>query len=413
MKYQVRVFRVFMAGLLLLSMVLLMFSAQPAAADSHWVVIAEGLDNPRGLTVSADGSVLVAEAGVGGEGPCAPSPEGGLACYGASGAVTRIWDGGQARILTGLPSLADESGMAASGPSDVAMRNSQVGWVITGLGADPTLREPVFGEVGLHFGRQVFFLPNGKYMYDADVSAYEAEANPDGGLIDSNPYSVAALSGSRTIVADAGANALLLVVKRKVSTLAVFPDRLVDAPEFLGLPPGTQIPMQSVPNSVVVGPDGAYYVGELTGFPFPVGEARVYRVMPGQEPEVYAEGFTNIIDLAFDPEGHLYVLEIVKNGLIGAEMTGDFTGALIRVEADGSHTEVASEGLITPAGLAIGRDGGIYISNFGIFAGAGQVIRLGGDTSAPTRSAQPITGANIRLPASVDLTVVIPRMVGR
>ncbi len=53
--------------------------------------------------------------------------------------------------------------------------------------------------------------------------------------------------------------------------LAVFHARLVDAPPFLGLPPGTKIPMQAVPNSVVQGPDGAWYVGQLTGFPFPVG----------------------------------------------------------------------------------------------------------------------------------------------
>jgi hypothetical protein len=35
---------------------------------------------------------------------------------------------------------------------------------------------------------------------------------------------------------------------------------------------------------VVVGPDGAYYVSQLTGFPFPVGAANVYRVVPGSAP---------------------------------------------------------------------------------------------------------------------------------
>jgi hypothetical protein len=37
--------------------------------------------------------------------------------------------------------------------------------------------------------------------------------------------------------------------------------------------------MQAVPTSVAVAPDGAYYVGQLTGFPFPVGGARVFRVV--------------------------------------------------------------------------------------------------------------------------------------
>ena len=39
-------------------------------------VIAEGLDNPRGLAVAHDGTVLVAEAGRGGTGPCITGPEG-------------------------------------------------------------------------------------------------------------------------------------------------------------------------------------------------------------------------------------------------------------------------------------------------------------------------------------------------
>jgi hypothetical protein len=280
------------------------------------------------------------------------------------------------------------------------------------LGGNPDNRG-VFGDAGFQFGRQVLFMASGKYRFEADVSAYEAEANPDGGEIDTNPYSIAALTGGKTLVADAGANALLKVVKNQISTVAVFPDRLVDAPDFLGLPPGTQIPMQAVPNSVVVGPDGAYYVGELTGFPFPVGAARVYRVVPGQEPEIYADGFTNIIDLAFGPDGHLYVLEITKNGLLAAEMGGDFTGALIRVESDGSHTEIASDGLVAPGGLAIGADGSMYVSNYGVFSGLGEVVRIGGEGAAPTRTSRSINDLDTRLPKSADLTGIINRLVGR
>ena len=73
----------------------------------------------------------------------------------------------------------------------------------------------------------------------------------------------------------------------------MFPQRPVDAPSALGLPPGTQLLMDAVPTSVALGPDGAFYVSELTDFPFPVEGARIYRVVPGEEPQVYAEGFTN------------------------------------------------------------------------------------------------------------------------
>jgi hypothetical protein len=109
----------------------------------------------------------------------------------------------------------------------------------------------------------------------------------------------------------------------------------------------------------------------LTGFPFPVGGARVYRVVPGKAPKVYATGFTNIIDLAFGPDRRLYVLEIAHRGLL----SGDPTGALIRASASGRHKVVMSTGLVTPGGLAIkGRSA--YVSNCGTCAGTGTVLRV-------------------------------------
>jgi hypothetical protein len=174
-------------------------------------------------------------------------------------------------------------------------------------------------------------------------------------------------------VADAGANDLLKVGGSgrggPTSTVTVFPDRLALAPPFLGLPPGATIPMDPVPDTVAFGPDGALYVGELTGFPFPPGAAGVYRVVPGEAPAVFADGFTNIIDIAFGPDGSLYVLEISANGLL----TG-IDGALIQVAPDGTRTTTASTGLVAPTSVVVAGDGTIYVSNFGIFPGAGQVL---------------------------------------
>ena len=148
---------------------------------------------------------------------------------------------------------------------------------------------------------------------------FEADNNPTGDEVDSNPYGMLALAGKQ-IVADAGANALLEIrANGRSLRLATFADRMVDAPPFLGLPPGTQIPMDAVPTSVALGPDGNYYVGQLTGFPFPVGAANIYRVpAEGGTPEVFASGFTHIVDLTFGPDGSLYVLQIAKNGLLAA-----------------------------------------------------------------------------------------------
>jgi hypothetical protein len=356
----------------LLSLVLVPASmAQPPAPPGE--VVADGLNNPRGVAFGPEGALYVAEAGFGGAGPCFEGPEGGPVCYGESGSITRVWMGQQERIIEGLPSHAEEgSGTAAIGPHDISFQGRGGAFAIIGLGNDPALRDEL--PALQNMGKMMQIPASGKGRYVSDVAQYEADENPGGGdEVDSNPYSVLALAGKR-LVADAGANALLQVdANGDISTVAVFEDRMVLAPPFLGFPPGAMIPMQSVPNAVAMGPDGAYYVGELTGFPFPVGGANVYRVVPGSDPEVFASGFTNIIDITWGPDGYLYVLEIATNSLL----SGDLTGALKRYDPSSGTTEIlASDGLFAPGGLAFGPDGALYVSNNSILPGVGQVLRI-------------------------------------
>ena len=79
-------------------------------------VVAEGLDNPRGIGFGPDGALYVAESGRGWRRPCVQGPEGEEACFGRSGAVTRIAKRSRRRVLTGLPSVAEEGGIVATGP---------------------------------------------------------------------------------------------------------------------------------------------------------------------------------------------------------------------------------------------------------------------------------------------------------
>ncbi len=351
----------------------LLLAALPTnAQEPSLTVVATGLDNPRGVAI-ANGVVYVAEAGRGGDGPCVEGPEGNV-CYGATGAITRVRGDEQARIITGLPSLAGEGGAFATGPHGVAALGLGTLYVTVGLGNDPAARDEL-GPAGQQFGQLIYVRDNGFKRQVADIASYEAAANPDEGDPDSNPYGLVAQVGKR-VVADAGGNSLVEVATNgKITTLAVFPERLVDAPPIPDLPP--QISMQSVPTSVTLGPDGSYFVGELTGFPFPVDGARVYKVTPGSTtPQVYAEGFTNIIDVTFK-NGNLYVLELVEDGLLQAgSPDGNLTGALIRVAPDGTKTTIPSDGLIAPGGMAIGPDGAIYVSNKSIFAGEGELLRI-------------------------------------
>jgi hypothetical protein len=360
----------------LLAVLLTLAALLPAATaaahrDKSPEVVASGLDNPRDLDVGRWGTVYVVEAGRGGSGPCVTG-EMGTTCAGATGAVTQIRHGEQTRVLEGLPSHAPQpTGDGALGPSDISLRHWGGGYLTVGLGADPAVRGE-FGELGPGFGQLYKISGFAHLRAIADISAYEAAANPDGGAIDSNPNSVTTKWG-KVFVVDAGGNSLLRVHRSgEISTVAVFPDRLITPPPGMGLP--DPFPMQAVPTNVVVGPDGALYVSQLTGFPFPVGAANIYRVERGSSPEVFASGLTNVTDLAFDRHGNLYVVEFAANGL----GSGDPTGALIKIRPDGSRETVLTEGLVNPYGVAIGKHGDIYLTNHGGSAGVGEVLRIRG-----------------------------------
>jgi hypothetical protein len=134
----------------------------------------------------------VVESGSGGAGPCAQGPEGGEACFGRSGAVTRITKRSQHRVLTGLPSLAEEGGVAASGPVDVGF-SGWTGCLLVGNPGGGTDTREQFGPAGRRFGKLLKVNLHGIKAV-ADFPAFEEANNPDGGAgalpgeeIDSNP----------------------------------------------------------------------------------------------------------------------------------------------------------------------------------------------------------------------------------
>ena len=367
--------------IVLLSLAVVFCFGRPlmTTAATTWTVVVTGLDNPRGVAFGPEGSVYIAQAGRGGNGACGPGPE-GVRCYGETGAISR-YDPRSDKltdVVTGLPSLATEDKQEfAIGPNDLSLQGRGNLFFTIGFGGNPNLREAQFGPDGAKLAWAGRATPDGKWRLLSDLGQYEADHNPTGDEVDSNPYGILALPG-RQVVADAGANALLEIRSNgDIAPLATFADVLVDAPPFLGLPPGTKIPMDTVPTSVALGPDGNYYVGQLTGFPFPVGAANIYRVPPaGGAPQVVATGFTHIVDLTFGPDGSLYVVEIAKNGLLAAFNGNDWTGALIRIAPNGTRTELVPGVLTAPGGVAVASNGDLYVTNNSIYSDSGQVIRI-------------------------------------
>ena len=240
-------------------------------------VLASGLDSPRKLSFGPDGALYVAEAGRGGTGASIPAPGGTGASlfYGATGAITRIQNGDAERVVTGLPSLALPNGSDATGVSDIEFDADGNAYAIVGLASNPANRDELLQVPD--FSQLIAidsFENGGSWTRLRDFGAYEQANNPDGQNVDTNLYDLL-IEDNTAYVIDAGANDLLSqrAFGGEPSLEAVFPTRTATNPFT-----GESIVQQPVPTSVAVGPDGALYVSELTGFPFQANTAQVYRI---------------------------------------------------------------------------------------------------------------------------------------
>jgi hypothetical protein len=341
-----------------LSIATLLFTAGIPAA------LADGPSYPFatpvfGLDTAPDGSLLVADAGAG---------------------IVRLRAGG-GHLIAALPTVSD----VAPTPSGML--------AVTGGTENPAQEHPL--------RRKLFRIAGGKATEIADLAAYERAVNPDGGVVDSNPFDVAVLADGSALVADAAANALLRVTRGgKVDWVATLPTELVSTahlkglvgcpagpPNFCNLPP--QLPAEAVATSVAVGPDGAFYVGELKGFPAPIGESRVWRIRQGArharcgaspDCRVVADGFTNVIDLRFGPDGKLYVVELDEAGWFALESGRPAGGSVSSCRARTGHRawscETEATGLLMPMAATIDARGRVRVVVNALIPGAAAVVTL-------------------------------------
>jgi hypothetical protein len=335
--------------------------APAARADVAPRVTVNGLDNPRGLTVGSDGSLYYAQAGRGGT-KCDRRRE---TCVGATAKIARRAPSGELRsIARGLPSAAGPDGTLAVGANDVAVApDGTVYTVVTSAGPRPprALPDSITALLG-----QVVRVRDRRVTTVAAVDRVELRRNPDRRDVDSNPYSIAYLAG-KLYVADAGANDLLEISGSRVRVLSVFPDPA----------PGAQ----SVPTVVRPGPDGALYVGELTGERAPNGSARIWRVDPATGARrVYASGLTRVTGLAFAPDGSLFVSELTHD-------LARFTpGDMLRIPPGGGAPQLFAN-LLSPAGVAISGST-LYVA----------VSSIGTGTPAASGPAKGLTGKIVQFP---------------
>jgi hypothetical protein len=365
-------------------------SSSPHTLPANIQVVATGLNQPRKITVGPNGDLLVTEAGLNTV-PAGCNTGVEPACANPSGAVASVTPSGHVTTVVGdLPSINNgpPNGPGASGPSGITVVNGQIQFLIQNSGINSVTGDQSYGSGGTLLGNLLSApISGGSPTAEANLGQYEAAHNPDHGEgtvhpglsclneppIDSDPYGVTPYEGGLAI-ADAAGNDVLLYKNGTLSTLAVLP--LV--PETIaantcgaGQPAtATQEMMQPVPTSLAVGPDGALYIGELGGAPNNKGASSVYRYSNGQLTQ-YQSGFTMIGDIAFDQAGRLLVLEMDQAGFADTSPGGlPTSGALIRVNADGSRTVLASTGLEYPAGIAVAGDGSVYATNWSVLQGS-------------------------------------------
>ena len=97
-------------------------------------------------------------------------------------------------------------------------------------------------------------------------------------------------------------------------------------------------------------------------------DGRIDAVLDGGPTTLGVE--STIIDLAWGPDGYLYVLEH-STGPAFFALPGD----VVRVGPGCAKTTVAS-GLNRPGSLAFGRDSKLYVSINSTSVGTGQVVRI-------------------------------------
>lgn len=331
-------------------LVFVLFGLLPAMAQEAMPpllgeLVLGDLSAPRGLAFDANGNLLVAVAGTGGEAEFTMlGPEGESAVSaGLSGRIVSIApDGTAADLIAGLPSYA--MAMETLGVYRIIPNGDSLWLIYSGAGA---------GNSGAYWQDSVV-------EYNAETLAvktvinlndFEAANDPDGNGYDTNVADIAWGADGTLYIVDAGGNDLL-------SWTAEGGLQLVHA--------WTDNP---VPTSIEVAENGDLYIGFL-GAGLAPGAGKIEHWAGGKLAETFA-GLNTVSDILLDGDT-LYAVQLT----VFTEQ-GPGPGSVVTVTADGA-TPVA-EGLIAPFGIAKSADGALYVT-FGTIAFApgmtGGVVKL-------------------------------------
>jgi hypothetical protein len=359
-------------------------TAASASPKPAFTTVASGFDNPRGIAIGDDGRLYVAEAGRGGA-TCVPGgPGGGNTCVGLTSGVSVISEhGAHHRVVSGLLSISDTGGVFATG-ADGLSRTDEGGLSTVMTSCPQQLDQippgkfpaPLVAAAKAQAGQVIKIKREGKFETTAGVGKFDWNWSlthknlVPGQFPDCNPYGILASEHGSWVV-DAATNTLDRVSSHgKIKIVVFFPN-----------PPSSD----AVPTCLDRGPDGALYVGELTGGGNKPGASVVWRVDTREEhptPTVWATGLTAVTGCGF-ADGKFYATEFSTLGLDNA---APGTGAVVSVRAHSTTPTVVAGGLSFPNGFAA-RGNTLYVSNWSVapavipagappFLRPGEVVRI-------------------------------------
>lgn len=358
-----RKLRAFLTASILFGLFVVPAAAQEASpvadeGDEGLSIVASGLTNPRGFLWTADGTIYVAQAGVGGESPGTPEapPPVGPFSGAATASIVRIDAGCPVVVVEGLPSSINGLGDVL-GAEDLAVLGDQLYASVDGGGE-------FHGNVDQPSG--VYrILANGEAELIADLSAWVRE-NP----VASRPPDFDPDAAGFSLIADAATGTFWVVDPNSGQVLNVALDGTVT--RIVDLSAG-----HMVPTGLAAAPQGGVYVGYLTAVPFPDGVSKVAHIAPdGTVTDVWS-GLTAVTDVAVGPDGTLYATEMSTGNLMEPPFLVPGSGRIVRQTGPDSLEEVAT-GMGLPVSLAFGADGALYVAMPAVGAddGDGMIARV-------------------------------------
>jgi sugar lactone lactonase YvrE len=321
---------------------------------------ATGLNNPRGLKFGHDGYLYVAEAGTGGSltSDCDQViPPIGPYTGGYTSRISKISPAGVvSTVVDNLPSsqTSAPSGSLVGGVADVAFINGTLYGIEAGAGCS-------HGLTGTD--NTIFRVnPNGTTTTIVNLSEYQ-KANPvtnpeeDDFEPDGTWYSMIAVRGNLYAIEPNHGEMVKVTTSGKIR-------RVIDVSATQG---------HIVPT--VVAYHGNFYIGNLGLFPVIPGSSSIFKVTPSGQIKKDASGLTTVLGIAFDNKDRMYVLESMTAPGFPAPPG---SGKIVRILPSGQQEEIVTD-LVFPAGMTMGPDGNLYVSNkgFGIpDTGAGEILKI-------------------------------------